>query len=145
MVNSLRLKPTDCVLVGIHAQQKINHFLHGKALKIILCQVLSENLLVWKVFFGTPSGLHYVCQKIGEGEKLGTVFEGRVSIGMTYSSARLKKRKNLITTRILRLKGLEEGVNSVGKSILTIGTYMSMARITKRVWVSPQVQLSSNG
>ena len=65
---------------------------------------------------GTPSGLHYVCQKIGEGEKLGTVFEGRVSIGMTYSEcAEDKREKNLITTRILRLRGLQEGLNSGGR------------------------------
>ena len=66
--------------------------------------------------FGTPSGLHYVCQKIGQGEKLGTVYEGRVSIGLTYlECGEEKRKKNLITTRILRLRGLQEGVNLGGE------------------------------
>ena len=65
----------------------------GKALKIILCQVLSENLLAWRVS-RYPSGLHFVCQKIG-GEKLGTVFEGRVSIGMTFSECSEAKKRRI--------------------------------------------------
>jgi hypothetical protein len=74
--------------------------------------------------FGTPSGLHYVCQKIGQGEKLGTVYEGRVSIGLTYlECGEEKRKKNLITTRILRLRGLQEGVN-LGGEVDTYNRYV---------------------
>jgi hypothetical protein len=61
---------------------------------------------------GTPWGLHSVCEKIGYGEEIGMVFVGRKPIGDTYLTCEdAMKAKNLITTRILRLRGLEDGVN----------------------------------
>jgi hypothetical protein len=60
--------------------------------------------------------LHEVCEKIGEGEALGAVFEGRASIGLRYWECEKEKReRNLITTRILRLRGLQPGVNCGGQ------------------------------
>ena len=57
---------------------------------------------------GTPWGLHEICEKIGGGEEMGMVFEGRKPIGLKYSECDEEKRsKNLITTRILRLRGLQ--------------------------------------
>ncbi len=65
---------------------------------------------------GTPWGLHNVCEKIGKGEKSGMVFEGRRSIGLTANECNVDKQsRNLITSRILRLDGLEEGVNRGGE------------------------------
>ena len=65
---------------------------------------------------GTPWGLHEVCEKIGEGEALGMVFAGRVPVGLRYWECdEGKRRDNLITTRILRLRGLQSGVNSGGE------------------------------
>ena len=73
---------------------------------------------------GTPWGLHKVCEKIGEGELLGTVFEGRKSIGLTYWECDEEERKkNLITTRILRLVGLENGTN-LGDPVDTFNRYI---------------------
>jgi hypothetical protein len=44
------------------------------------------------------------------------VFEGRIPIGFTALECSLEKQKrNLITSRILRLDGLEIGVNSGGE------------------------------
>ena len=124
VVNSLRLKPTDHVLIASLRQQKINHFLHGKRVKDYLMSSSKRKPSCVEGSLGTPSGLHCVCRKIGEGEKLGTVFEGRVSIGATYlECAEEKRRKNLITTRILRLRGLQEGVN-LGGEVDTYNRYV---------------------
>lgn len=61
---------------------------------------------------GTPNGCHVVCEKIGDGAPLGTVFTARVSTGQCYwQDARHIHGERLVTTRILRLQGLEEGVN----------------------------------
>ena len=61
---------------------------------------------------GTPSGLHRIAQKIGEGAALGEVFKGRVSIDSCYEKlSDEQQRPNLITTRILWLEGLEPGIN----------------------------------
>jgi len=66
--------------------------------------------------FGTPLGLHAVAEKVGAGATRGTVFKGRVPQAYTYENAPPEERKkNLITTRIIRIRGLEAGLNS-GKS-----------------------------
>lgn len=62
----------------------------------------------------TPLGWHRVAEKIGRNESLGTVFKGRVVSGFAddlHSAA----DDDLITSRILWLSGLQEGVNSGGK------------------------------
>jgi len=64
---------------------------------------------------GTPTGLHEVCEKIGEGEPIDTVFVGRVSIRKTWRELKAEGEDPATargTTRILRLRGLEEGVNA---------------------------------
>lgn len=62
---------------------------------------------------GTPWGLHEVAQKVGDGAAPGTVFIGRKSTGQHWRE--MKKEKDggsLVTTRILRLRGLEPGLNA---------------------------------
>lgn len=63
--------------------------------------------------FMTPVGIHRVCQKIGGDAPSGTIFEGRVPIGQLASSLD-NRDKDEITSRILWLDGLEEGVNKGG-------------------------------
>lgn len=65
--------------------------------------------------FGTPSGLHRIGPKIGAAAALGSVFKGRVAIGKRYwELSEAEQRENLITSRILRLEGLEPGYNLGG-------------------------------
>lgn len=61
--------------------------------------------------FGTPWGLHKVIQKIGCNASEGVVFVGRVSTGQHFSEHPENNQKTLITTRILRLQGLEPHLN----------------------------------
>lgn len=63
---------------------------------------------------GTPLGLHKIDGKIGEGEALDTVFRARKPSGRLSEQPAEERAKNLILGRILRLRGLEEGVNSGG-------------------------------
>ncbi len=63
--------------------------------------------------FGTPLGLHRIEDKIGEDQPLGMVFKGRQPTGMLFEDYRGNDAAgNLITTRILRLRGLEPGKNA---------------------------------
>lgn len=63
--------------------------------------------------YGTPLGLHALADKIGDGEPLGMVFKGRVPTGQHFSGHPAEEQgRNLITTRIIRLRGLETGHNS---------------------------------
>lgn len=62
---------------------------------------------------GTPRGLHEIAEKIGAGAPPGIVFKGRVSTGQHFSEFDAAgQAANLITTRILWLRGLEPGVNA---------------------------------
>ena len=58
----------------------------------------------------TPLGLHRVARKIGGGMAPGTVFRGRVPIGLTWQGM----PHATIVHRILWLEGLEPGFNRGG-------------------------------
>ncbi|MDO8748836.1 MAG: L,D-transpeptidase [Candidatus Omnitrophota bacterium] len=62
----------------------------------------------------TPVGLHQIVNKIGRNAALGTIFKRRRNTGKAAKSYR--GSVDLITTRILRLAGVEKGINK-GKGI----------------------------
>jgi len=65
---------------------------------------------------GTPRGLHTIGERIGAGAPPGTVFKGRVNLGQHFNELGDEaNQRNLITTRILWLRGLENGVNAGGE------------------------------
>ena len=114
--DSLGLSLVDHVMLASVKHQAINHFQYGKRVKAYVMSSSKRPPSCVEGSLGTPWGLHEVCEKIGGGEALGMVFEGRESIGLRYWECESEKRKkNLITTRILRLKGLQPGINSGGK------------------------------
>ena len=65
---------------------------------------------------GTPRGLHEIAERIGAGQPVGMVFKSRVPTGLHFSEvvAGEAESRNLITSRILWLRGLEPGVNQGG-------------------------------
>lgn len=64
---------------------------------------------------GTPRGLHEIAERIGAGQPPGVVFKSRVSTGHHFSELpEAGTNGNLITSRILWLRGLEPGVNRGG-------------------------------
>lgn len=61
---------------------------------------------------GTPRGLHEIAERIGAGQPPGTVFKSRIPTGHHFSEIPgAFEDTNLITSRILWLRGLEPGVN----------------------------------
>lgn len=62
--------------------------------------------------YGTPTGLHQLGDKIGDGQPLGMVFKGRVPVKHFSEFSEDEQRANLITTRIIRICGLEPGKNA---------------------------------
>ncbi len=73
---------------------------------------------------GTPNGLHKIAEKIGANEPIGMIFRGRVPSGKCYwEETPEEQEKNLITTRILRLRGLEPGLN-LGAGVDTYDRYV---------------------
>jgi lipoprotein-anchoring transpeptidase ErfK/SrfK len=57
----------------------------------------------------TPPGVHRVKEKYGHGVPVGRVFRDRLDTGDTWTIG--EPGDNLILTRILRLEGLEDGIN----------------------------------
>ncbi len=57
----------------------------------------------------TPLGLHRIKEKFGEGAPAGRIFRDREDTGEDWDHS--QNGDNLILTRILRLEGLEEGIN----------------------------------
>lgn len=64
---------------------------------------------------GTPLGWHRIAEKIGDGQPLGMVFKARLPQGKCFWEYPVGEA-NSITTRILRLQGVEGGVN-LGKGV----------------------------
>jgi UDP-N-acetylmuramate--alanine ligase len=57
----------------------------------------------------TPRGVHRIVERIGGGAPLGRVFRDRIDTGETWTPG--MPADSLVLTRILRLEGLEDGVN----------------------------------
>jgi len=71
--------------------------------------------------FKTPLGLHRIYEKIGAGAPLGSVFKDRKNTGVVWDGT--DDADNLILSRILRLEGLENGLNK-GEGIDSLGRYI---------------------
>lgn len=124
VVNSVSICETENVLCASITKQRLYLFRNGKNVKTYkmsssrLPQSCKEDSL------GTPWGLHEVSERIGTDAPMGTVFEGRKSIGLIASEcSKEKQEKNLITTRILRLRGLQQGINR-GQGIDSFDRYI---------------------
>ena len=81
---------------------------------------------------GTPSGLHTIAEKYGDGAAAGTVFIGRESTGECYWDREDfgPAQRMFVTTRILRLGGLEPGRNA-GEGIDSFARYIYIHGTTK--------------
>ncbi len=60
----------------------------------------------------TPIGMHRIREKFGAGAPAGRIFRDREDTGLDWDHR--SSEDNLILTRILRLEGLEEGINKGG-------------------------------
>ena len=77
----------------------------------------------------TPLGIHRIREKYGAGAPAGRIFRDREDTGEDWDHSQIGD--NLILTRILRLEGLEEGINKGRASIPTSATSTSTARAAK--------------
>jgi hypothetical protein len=74
----------------------------------------------------TPPGLHRVAQRIGDAAPAGSIFQGRVATGQIAQILPAPGQRgpdDLITSRILWLEGLEEGLNR-GANVDSLARYI---------------------
>lgn len=105
------IEPTDFVLLVSVAVQTVSLFKKGEFVKEFRCSTSRFGIGQTEGSNCTPLGLHRIAEKIGAGAPVGTVFKARQAIGHT-SQPEFADAK--ITTRILRLEGLEPGFNRGG-------------------------------
>lgn len=107
------MTPTSEVLLVSIVSQKMFWLKSGSIVKTYQVSTSHKTPSCHQDSNGTPWGLHQIRDKIGHDEPLGMVFRGRVPLNKHYSEMpKEDQQDNLITTRILRLQGLETGLNS---------------------------------
>ncbi len=122
--NSSRIDPALLLHTGIGqqgshfirvsvAEQKLHLYGEGELIKSYPVSTSRYGTGSESGSYKTPAGLHRVARKIGDGALVGSVFRGRVRTGEVteiYYDGR-SSDGDYILTRILRLEGLEPGIN----------------------------------
>jgi hypothetical protein len=107
-------------------QQKLWHFNQNKCEGYIISTARAGQGCI-KDSLQTPTGLHRIAEKIGSDAPLGMIFKARKPTGQIWNNIP-STEDNLITSRILWLEGLEQGINqgkdSAGKIVDTKERYI---------------------
>ena len=108
----LNIETAKHVLGVSLGEQKLYHITNGSPTALYPVSTSRRPPSCIKDSFGTPLGLHEIAEKIGSGVSSGSVFTSRVCTDRYYSEFSPEElEKNLITSRILWLRGLEPGRN----------------------------------
>lgn len=111
----LGIKPTARFLLVRIGAATLQFFRQGSLVKAYPVSTSLRPPSNVKGSLGTPRGLHEIAERIGAGQPPGMVFKSRVPTGRHFSELPdATAESNLITTRILWLRGLEPGVNRGG-------------------------------
>src|SRR3954465_3127126 len=114
----LGIKPGERILTVRIGTGTLQFFRKGALVKSYVVSTSRRPPSNIKNSLGTPRGLHEIAERIGAGQPAGMVFKSRVSTGHHFSEVAETDPEaanhNLITSRILWLRGLEPGVNRGG-------------------------------
>jgi hypothetical protein len=113
----LGIKPGERLLVVRISTATLQFFRQGELVKSYVISTSKRPPSNIKNSLGTPRGLHEIAERIGAGQPPGMVFKARVPTGRHFTEVlqREPDNDNLITSRILWLRGLEPGVNRGGE------------------------------
>jgi len=111
----LGIKPTARILVVRLQAQTLQFYRDGGLVRAYAVSTGLRPPSNVRHSLGTPCGLHEIAERIGAGQPPGMVFVARVPTGRHFNEfSEEENRANLVTTRILWLRGLEPGVNRDG-------------------------------
>lgn len=121
----LGIKPTDRILVVSLGAQTLTLYRAGDrevSYPVSTSRRPPSNV---RDSLGTPTGLHAIAERIGGEQPVGMVFRGRIPTGRHYREYLPEEQAtdDLITSRILWLRGLEPGVNQ-GREVDTYQRYV---------------------
>jgi hypothetical protein len=116
---ALGIKPAERILLARISTQTMQFFRAGALVRAYAISTSRRPPSNLKNSLGTPRGLHAITERIGAGQPPGMVFKGRVPTGRHFGEYDLPpdddlEGRALITSRILWLGGLEDGVNRGG-------------------------------
>lgn len=125
----LGIKPADRWLAVHIATQTMQFFRGSELVRSFVVSTSKRPPCNVKDSLGTPRGLHAVAERIGADQAPGMVFRARVPTGRHFTELPdAETHPNLITSRILWLRGLEPGVNQglnpAGESVDTQTRYI---------------------
>jgi lipoprotein-anchoring transpeptidase ErfK/SrfK len=108
------LKRTDHVLIAVLCEKNLCLYINGEPIRSFAFSYGKNPVSCVQNSLGTPTGLHEIVAKIGAGAPQGMIFKGRVPTGECWHAREDAgpDQRNFVTTRILRLRGLEPGHNS---------------------------------
>lgn len=113
---SLGIKPADRLLVARIGTATLQFYRAGVLVRSYAISTSRRPASNVKGSLGTPTGLHEIAERIGAGQPPGMVFKSRVPTGRHFSEfPDPESAGQLITSRILWLRGLEPGVNRGGE------------------------------
>ena len=122
----LGIKPADRILLVRISAQTLQFFRGGELVRAYVVSTSAKPPSNVKDSLGTPRGLHEIAERIGGEQPPGMVFKGRRPTGRHFHEH--EDDGNLITSRILWLRGLEPGVNAgrnaTGVEVDTYGRYV---------------------
>ncbi|HEY0947559.1 MAG TPA: L,D-transpeptidase [Opitutaceae bacterium] len=113
---ALGIKPTERALIVRISTQTLQFYRSSRLEKSYVISTSLRPPSNIKGSLGTPKGLHAIAERIGAGQPPGMVFKSRVPTGRHFNEFAESESatSNLVTTRILWLRGLEAGVNAGG-------------------------------
>lgn len=106
----LGIKPAERFLLVAIAEQALRLYRSGRVEALYEVSTSLRPPSNVQDSLGTPRGLHEIAERIGGDQPVGMVFKARRPTGYHYSEQ--LDDGNLITSRILWLRGLEPGLNS---------------------------------
>ena len=111
----LGIKPADRLLAVRISTATLQFYRAGVLVKSYTISTSARPPSNIKDSLGTPRGLHEIAERVGAGQPPGMVFRSRIPTGRHFSEfSEPEAARNLVTTRILWLRGLEPGVNLGG-------------------------------
>ncbi|MEY4941709.1 MAG: hypothetical protein RIQ93_3444, partial [Verrucomicrobiota bacterium] len=122
-VARLGIKPGERIIFVRIDSATLQFFRQGVLLKSYVISTSKRPPSNVKNSLGTPRGLHVIAERIGAGQPVGMVFKGRSPTGSHFSEVSPDAGSNLVTSRILWLRGLEPGVNA-GENVDTYERYI---------------------
>lgn len=114
------MNPSRRLVISV-ASQNLRVFHAGRCIREFAVSTARNGVGFELNSYRTPTGRFRIAEKIGAGEASGTIFRGRVAVGLWQPNDAAED--DLILTRILRLAGLDEAnANTLERCIYIHGT-----------------------